>query len=168
LPRFYVFSVINVNLNSTCYLYTVVPERVTGRTSRARQRRCSCVGLSIPWQRTTTRRRWDRWSPCRSGRRSRYAAADGEMSADEWWGRETIPPLFHQTNHCCRTANHLRAAYDYDSTLRFYDRSTARQRSIRSQWRNTSVAADPLTAVTLTYIYLGLSSAADTQVGIRS
>jgi len=34
---------------------------------------------------------------------------------------------------------------------RFDGRSTGYQRSLRSLWRNTSVAADPQAAVTLTY-----------------
>ena len=46
--------------------------------------------------------------------------------------------------------------------LRFDGRSTAYRTLLRSRWRNASAAADPLTVVTLTYlfIYLGLSTAA--------
>ena len=63
--------------------------------------------------------------------------------------------------------------YDYDSTSirRPFDaRSTRYQKSLRSPWRSISVAAGPLAAVTLTYlfIYLGPSAAAHTQVGPRS
>ena len=45
--------------------------------------------------------------------------------------------------------------YDSTSTRLWNDgRSTACQRSLRSQWRNTSAAADPLAAVTLTYLLI--------------
>jgi len=38
--------------------------------------------------------------------------------------------------------------------LRFDGRSTAYRRSLRSQWRNTSVSADPPVAVTMTYLFI--------------
>jgi len=50
----------------------------------------------------------------------------------------------------CSRYNH-----DSTSTRRPFDGcSTACQRSSRSQWRNTSPAADPLVAVTLTYLFI--------------
>ena len=130
----------------------------------------------LPWCRSAETCTW--WLRTHAGRRRRWwrpaAAARGRMTGRGIWSdyQNATCYLAHRVPSFA-TAYYWRLGHGYTTAirLRFDGRSTAYQRSSRSQWRNTSPAADPLAAVTLIYLirpYLGPSIAARTQLGLRS